>query len=237
MVVLNYARVILLFLTTSVTEHEDCLYFHRRRNSSVDISCESAQKEEKLFAFSLKRRLLQSREVLYLNKGNKPYFNITEDKDRITVHDKLDNHTVHLRISNLQGPDTDVYYCEFYYGDLPNPRNIPAKMEYFIHVQDISHEPCSCLSYLPLLYVISGAVCLLGVVVITFTSVYYCKWAKKKPEPVVPVYEEMTAVQTDKKKNNGCQMDITKLQDTNSSFSALLNKENLYVRPESTKCD
>lgn len=64
-----------------------------------------------------------------------------------------------------------------------------------------------------------------------------CKRAKKKPEPVVPVYEEMTGVRTDKKKINGCQMDITKLQDTNSSFSALLSKENLYVRPESTKCD
>ncbi|XP_056623970.1 cd7 antigen-like [Triplophysa dalaica] len=237
MVVLNYAQVILLFLTTSITVHEDCLYFHRRRNSSVDISCESSQKEEKLFAFSLKRRLLQSREVLYLNKGNTPYFNISEDKDRITVLDRMDNHTVHLRISNLQVPDTDVYYCEFYYGDLPYHKNIPAKMEYFIHVEDISHEPCSCISYLPLLYVISAAVCLLGVVVITFASVYYCKSAKKKPEPVVPVYEEMTGVRTDKKEINGCQMDITKQQDTNSSFSALLSKENPYVMPESTKCD
>lgn len=36
-----------------------------------------------------------------------------------------------------------------------------------------AHEPCSCLSYLPLLYVISAAVCLLGVLVITIASVYY----------------------------------------------------------------
>lgn len=129
-----------LTLTLFTSAHEGFLYFHRR-NSSVDILCESSQKEESLFAFSLKRRLLQPRQVLYLHKGSKPSFNITEDKDRITVHDRLDNHTVHLRISNLQGPDTDVYYCEFYYGELPSNRNIPGKMEYFIYVKDICRWP------------------------------------------------------------------------------------------------
>lgn len=141
-----------------------------------------------------------------------------------------------------------------------------------------AQEPCGCLSYLPLLYVISAAVCLLVFVVITFASVYHvritlfhicntlmqwhirvtkvgllavfgnpslylisfyiqCKWAKKKPPPTVPVYEEMSGVRPVKEKNTGCLMDITQLQDANSSVSALLSKENLYVRPESTKCE
>ncbi len=35
-----------------------------------------------------------------------------------------------------------------------------------------AHEPCNCSSYLPLLYVISGAACLLGVLVLTLTTAY-----------------------------------------------------------------
>lgn len=106
------------------------------RNSSIDISCESANKEEIPFAFSLNRRLLQSRRVLYLSKGLPSSINKSEDKDRIAVRDELDNHTVHLTISNLQGQDSDVYHCEFHYGDLPFDKNVPGKMEFFIYVED-----------------------------------------------------------------------------------------------------
>lgn len=74
---------------------------------------------------------------MYLSKGFPPFINKSEDKDRITVRDELDNHTVHLTISNLQGQDTDVYHCEFHYGDLPFDRNVPGKMEFFIYVEDL----------------------------------------------------------------------------------------------------
>lgn len=63
-----------------------------------------------------------------------------------------------------------------------------------------------------------------------------CKPAKKKPQLVVPVYEEMTGVRPVKEKTTSCQMDITKLQEANSSVSALLSKENLYVKSKSTNC-
>ncbi|KAG1926020.1 hypothetical protein F2P79_025124 [Pimephales promelas] len=68
--------------------------------------------------------------------GLLPTINKSEDKDRITVRDELYNHTVHLTISNLQGRDIDVYHCEFYYGSLPEDKNIPGKMEFFIYVED-----------------------------------------------------------------------------------------------------
>lgn len=127
-----------MLLTCShfTSAHGGIVYIHRVRNSSIDISCVSANKEENLFAFSLKRRLLQSREVMYLSKGNTPYINKSEDKDRITVRDELFNHTAHLTISNLQGQDTDVYQCEFHYGHLPYDKNIPGKIEFFIYVED-----------------------------------------------------------------------------------------------------
>ncbi|XP_043096927.1 cd7 antigen-like [Puntigrus tetrazona] len=225
-----FAHVLLFLITPSITAHGGIVYIHRVRNSSIDISCESAKKEEKPFAFSLKRRLLQSRRVLYLSKGFAPFINKSEEKDRITVRDELDNHTVHLTISTLQGQDTDVYHCEFHYGDLPYDQNVPGKMEFFIYVEDSSHEPCNCLSYLPLLYVISGAACLLGVLVFSLATAYYCKWLnRRKPQPVVPVYEEMAGVLPTKGKATSCHTDITKLDEANSSVAHLINKENFYV--------
>ncbi|XP_056102161.1 cd7 antigen-like [Rhinichthys klamathensis goyatoka] len=231
---LKYAHVVLLFLITpSVNAHGGIVYIHRGRNSSIDISCESTNKEGKPFAFSLKRRLLQSRRVLYLSEGLLPTINKSEDKDRITVRDELYNHTVHLTISNLQGRDIDVYHCEFYYGSLPEDKNIPGKMEFFIYVEDFSREPlpsCDCLSYLSLLYVISGAACLLGVLVFTLATAYCCKRPNgRKPQPVVPVYEEMTGVRPAKRKATSCQTDIAKLEEANSSVATLFSKENLYV--------
>lgn len=127
-----------MLLTCShfTSAHGGIVYIHRVRNSSIDISCESTIKEGKPFAFSLKRTLLQSRQVLYLSEGLLPTITKSEDKDRITVRDELYNHTVHLTISSLQGQDIDVYQCEFYYGSLPDDKNIPGKMEFFIYVED-----------------------------------------------------------------------------------------------------
>ncbi|XP_065144839.2 cd7 antigen-like isoform X2 [Paramisgurnus dabryanus] len=221
---LNQANVIFLVLTVSSVTDGDFLYISKTQNASVDIVCESANKKENLFAFSLTRKLLQSRQVLYLYKGRKAFINNSEDKDRITAQDKMDNHTVHLRISNLQGQDTDVYDCEFHYGGSPFDITVPGKMKFFIYVEDFSHEPCFGSSYLLLLYVISGAACLLGVMVVTFATIYCCKRPKRKPpQPMVPVYEEMTGVQHAKEK-------ATKLQETNNF---LLSKENYYEKPKS----
>lgn len=219
-----------LTLSHFTSAHGGIAYIHRVRNSSIDISCESAKKEEIPFAFSLKRRLLQSRQVMYLSKGITPFITKSEDKDRITVRDELDNHTVHLTISNLQGQDTDVYHCEFHYGDLPFDKNVPGKMEFFIYVENFSHEPCNCSSYLPLLYVISGAACLLGVLVFTLATAYCCKWLnRRKPQPVVPVYEEMAGVRPTKGKATSCRSEIAKLEEPNSTVAHLFSNENLYV--------
>lgn len=130
-----------LTLSNFTSGYGGIVYIHRVRNSSIDISCESAKKEENPFAFSLKRRLLQSRQVMYLSKGFQPFINKSEDKDRITVHDELDNHRVNLTISNLQGQDTDVYHCEFHYDALPYDKNVPGKMEFFIYVEDFCRWP------------------------------------------------------------------------------------------------
>ncbi|KTG44611.1 hypothetical protein cypCar_00021355 [Cyprinus carpio] len=225
----KYAHVVLLFLITpSVTGYGGIVYIHRVRNSSIDISCESAKKEENPFAFSLKRRLLQSRQVMYLSKGFQPFINKSEDKDRITVHDELDNHRVNLTISNLQGQDTDVYHCEFHYDALPYDKNVPGKMEFFIYIEDFSH--CNCSSYLLLLYVISGAACLLGVLVFTLAIAYCCKALnRRKPQPIVPVYEEMARVRPTKGKATSCHTDIAKLEEANSTVAHLFSNQNLYV--------
>ncbi|XP_051563350.1 uncharacterized protein LOC127446457 isoform X2 [Myxocyprinus asiaticus] len=211
---LKYTLVNLLFLIiNSVTAHGDVIYIRRVRNSSVDFSCESAKKEENLFAFSLKRKLLQPKPVLYLSKGLSEIINESVDKGRITVSE-LDNHTVHLRISNLQGWDTDVYYCEFHY----------------------AREPCSCSGYLLLLYVISAAACLLAVLVVTLITAYCCKLPKsRKPQPVVPVYEEMAGVRPAKGKATSRHLVISKQEVANGSVSTLLSKENLYVKSDSMK--
>ncbi|XP_051996818.1 cd7 antigen-like isoform X2 [Xyrauchen texanus] len=192
-------------------------------------------KEYKPFAFSLKRRLLQSRSVLYLSKGLSAFISGPVDKDRITVHDELDNHTVHLRISNLQRLDTDVYYCEFHYSDLPFDKNIPGKMEFFIYVEDLTHQTCSCLGYLLLLYVISGAACVLGLLVVTLITAYYCKFSNRKnPQHLVPVYEEMTGVRPAKGTATSRHVENTTLDE--EIDSTLLSKENIYAKSNSRKC-
>lgn len=57
-----------------------------------------------------------------------------------------------------------------------------------------------------------------------------CKWPnRRKPQPVVPVYEEMTGVRPTKGKATSRQTDIAKLEEANSSVATLLSNENHYV--------
>ncbi|TRY56375.1 hypothetical protein DNTS_034972 [Danionella cerebrum] len=220
------------FSSPSVTAHEDIFYNHRLRNSSIDISCISGikDKEDKPFGFTLKRRLLQSRRVLYLSRGLSPSINRPDEKKRIFVRDELENHTVHLTISNLQGQDTDVYHCQFHYGDLLYDRTVPGRTQFFIYVEDLSQEPCHCWSCLALLYVISGAVCLLGILVIAIATAYHCKSiSRRNLQMVVPVYEEMAGVQPTREKDIPSHIDLLKVEEGNSSGATFLHTPNLYV--------
>lgn len=52
---------------------------------------------------------------------------------------------------------------------------------------------------------------------------------RRKPQPVVPVYEEMAGVRPTKGKATRCHTDIAKPEEANSSVGHLFSNENLYV--------
>lgn len=52
---------------------------------------------------------------------------------------------------------------------------------------------------------------------------------RRKPQPIVPVYEEMARVRPTKGKATSCHTDIAKLEEANSSVGHLFSNENLYV--------
>lgn len=189
--------VVLLIVWSTVLVNGEVVYLSLKHNDSVELVCSSSEGDP--YALYLTRKWLKpKKEVLFVLKGEKPTFGPDETgKSRIRVVEGLDIGQVNVSISHLQGSDTDRYVCEFVYENLPTDYIKFGREEFFLYVADYVEKPCSCSSYPLLLYTIAGAVGLLLLIILGL-AVAYCGKTRngRKPQPAVPIYEEMAGLQS-----------------------------------------
>ncbi|KAG9350453.1 hypothetical protein JZ751_026816 [Albula glossodonta] len=93
------------------------------------------------------------------------------------------------------------------------------------------------LTYPPLLYAIAAAAGLLLLILLGLGASQGGKACKRgKPQPLVPIYEEMTAVQQANGKGQLCHLDPSHQEEADSSLyvnpQIKPRQENYYLRPE-----
>ncbi|KAL2087044.1 hypothetical protein ACEWY4_018103 [Coilia grayii] len=173
------------------------VYLSQTRNDSIELACLSTERNP--YGFYLRRKWLQpDKEVLFVYQSMAPsYAGSKTDSSRIRVVEALHAGQVNVTISNLSASDTDRYACEFVFASNPTDRVEPGRDDFLLYIADHTEQPCTCSSYHILLYAISGAVGLLLIIILGLT-VAYCGKARNgsKPQPPVPIYEEMAGLQS-----------------------------------------
>ncbi|KAG5279049.1 hypothetical protein AALO_G00105550 [Alosa alosa] len=194
---MEWRLVVWLIVLPPALVNGEVVYLSQKRNGSIELACLSTTSGP--FAFYLKREWLQpNKEVLFIHQGHDPTFGPDEtDRSRIRVFENLRSGQVNVSISHLQGSDTDRYICEFVFPDVTDDRKEPGRDKFLLYVADHVEQPCSCSSYPVLLYTIAGAIGLLLLIILGLT-VAYCGKARNgsKPQPAVPIYEEMAGLQS-----------------------------------------
>ncbi|XP_063058443.1 cd7 antigen-like [Engraulis encrasicolus] len=215
------------------------VYLSRASNDSIELACLSTASESssKPYAFYLRRKWLQKdQEVLFVHQGHAPtYINNKADGGRIRVVEALSAGQVNISISRLRGVDTDLYTCGFMVASNPLDREEPGQDEFLLYVADHIEKPCTCSSYPTVLYAISGAVGLLLIITLAL-SVAYCSKVccnGSKPQPpaaAVPIYEEMTGLQSGKEGSDKKAF-CDQLAGYGESQYAQPRRENPYSNP------
>ncbi|XP_030638695.1 cd7 antigen-like [Chanos chanos] len=200
-------------------------YISKQRNDSVEIHCAARESGGPPYGFSLKRNF-SNQQVLYLHSGDNPTFTNPADKERIRVHGELDRNMVNVTISQLQSGDTGIYNCEFFFDAKPRDRSVQGQTAFFLFVADDSNESCSCSSHESLLYAMSAAACLLLLLLVLLARAHFGRAAnRQKPQPMVPIYEEMAGVRPSNRKVT------SHLEEIDTSVYVGPRKENHYVNP------
>lgn len=116
----------------------DIEFLERPQGDSVEFYCISEFNASKPIGLYLKRKWLQpNREVLFMFTYQKPVFHL-DVKERIHVTGDPSTHRVNVTLSQLNGKDTDVYYCEFVFLDASSvDEKIPSNMEFFLYVDNV----------------------------------------------------------------------------------------------------
>ncbi|XP_062392332.1 cd7 antigen-like [Sardina pilchardus] len=196
---MEWCLVVWLIVLPPALVNGEVVYLSQKRNGSIEFACSTTSRDP--FAFYLRREWLEPiKEVLFIHEGQNPTFGPGETgRSRIRVFEDLPAGQVNVSISHLQGSDTDRYTCEFIFSGVPHDRMEPGRDTFLLYVADHGSDepPCSCSSYTVILYTIAGAVGLLLLVIIGLT-VAYCGKASNgsKPQPAVPIYEEMAGLQS-----------------------------------------
>ncbi|XP_036393022.1 cd7 antigen-like [Megalops cyprinoides] len=221
---------------------EDVLYFRRQEGESVDLPCEQGEKGTPPIGLYLKRTGLgPEKEVMFFS--DRPQVMDPADEDRIHVHGSLSANLLNVTISQLQRKDTALYYCQFVYNGHPKDEFMAGKKSFFLFVE-VEGIHCSCSSYPPLLYAISAAVGLLLLILICLGATQCCKSCKqRKPQTLVPIYEEMAGVQPANGKAPRSHLETLHQEETDHSMYASMNdnpqikqrQENHYVSPRGTR--
>ncbi|KAM9491509.1 cd7 antigen-like isoform 2-T2 [Salvelinus alpinus] len=175
----------------------DMEFLERTQGDSVEFYCISEFNASRPIGLYLKRKWLQpNQEVLFMYTEQKPSF-YDDVKERIHVTGDPSTHRVNVTINQLNGTDTDLYYCEFVFPDASSvDQKIPSNMEFFLYVDNVGVR-CSCTGYTPLLYALSAVVGLLLIFLMALGVAHYGKTRGDcvKPQPhQASTYEEMVGV-------------------------------------------
>ncbi|XP_015212071.2 cd7 antigen-like isoform X4 [Lepisosteus oculatus] len=221
----------------------DVVYLKRQEGGSVQISCLSQDRSTSSIGFYLRKKCQNpEKEVLFLRSGARDRTVSPSFRDRLQLEGEPRENELNVTISLLQHGDTGLYHCEFIYEGSPLDRHVSGERDFFVFVERA--EPvCSCSSYPPLLYAISGGMALLLLIVAVLFGAHYGKQCcRSKPRAPVPIYEEMSGAKSPRRRAPCSFPDSSLLQETDTSVYVNPHArppphENYYVSPSHVPAD
>ncbi|XP_015212068.2 cd7 antigen-like isoform X1 [Lepisosteus oculatus] len=212
-----------------------------REGDSAVIPCPAEGTDSFMDGFCLKRKRTGAEvEVLYHSREQRHNGHNGLHQSRLQFERELSTQTYKLTISNLQRNESALYSCELLRPGKQENKRILGRRTYFISVQ----EPvCSCSSYPPLLYAISGGMALLLLIVAVLFGAHYGKQCcRSKPRAPVPIYEEMSGAKSPRRRAPCSFPDSSLLQETDTSVYVNPHArppphENYYVSPSHVPAD
>ncbi|KAF7656052.1 hypothetical protein LDENG_00046890 [Lucifuga dentata] len=136
--------------------------------------------------------------------------------------------TYSLTLQQLQPEDSALYSCELLLHDRPHSRAGLGRRVFFVSVRG----QCGCSSYTTLLYALSAAVAVLFLLLVGCVVVYRNKaqWGVK-PQPQVPIYEEMAGVKPLNRKLVPHHLEEMDVAEYNNCPAKKSCRENHYESP------
>ncbi|XP_067115544.1 cd7 antigen-like [Osmerus mordax] len=122
-----------LILTFAVLVCGEVQVLNKSKGDSAILPCVHKNTSEKVIGLGLYRKWLQPGKVMYLSNSNAPHF--PNNEQRIDVKGKPESRQVEVSLAQLQGRDSDLYYCVFTIDGILY-KDVPGETEYFLHVSD-----------------------------------------------------------------------------------------------------
>ncbi|XP_022608093.1 uncharacterized protein LOC111227019 [Seriola dumerili] len=176
--------------------HADVIFRRLTKNQSLELSCSPQQDLGCPTGLHLYHRSSQSQTTLLSIAGDGEVRVNPEHRGRLQLCGGLDSPQVNVTISHLEHSDTGLYMWELTYGEELSPDLVLSAQKVFLLV-DGAGRLCQCSpSYPPLILTIFAAA---GLVMLTlgWLAAEKCVKARRhhRPQPPVPIYEEMTRKQ------------------------------------------
>ncbi|XP_019117441.2 uncharacterized protein LOC109139205 [Larimichthys crocea] len=186
---------ILFFIHLSKVSAE-LIFEHLMESQSLELSCSPQQEYGSLRGLHLYHRSAQSQTTLLSMAVNSEAKVDPQHRGRLQHSKGLDSLQVNVTISHLQPSDTGLYMWELSYREDSVDQIITSTQKVFLFVERTGRS-CQCSpSYGPVILIIFTTAALLLLTLI-WLAVEKCVKTKHhlRPQPPVPIYEEMTRKQ------------------------------------------
>ncbi|KAA8585007.1 hypothetical protein FQN60_003701 [Etheostoma spectabile] len=176
--------------------YTELIFRQLTETQSLELSCSPQLEHSSLTALHLYHRSAQSQTTLLsVAEGGKLRVD-PEHRGRLQICGGLDSLQVNVTMSHLQCRDTGLYMWELSYRENRSNQIILSAQKVFLLVEGTGRS-CQCsTSYSPLLLTIFTITGLL-LLTLSWLAIEKCVKARHRhrPQPPVPIYEEMTRKQ------------------------------------------
>ncbi|XP_023250959.1 uncharacterized protein LOC111645866 isoform X2 [Seriola lalandi dorsalis] len=157
--------------------HADVIFRRLTKNQSLELSCSPQQDLGRLMGLHLYHRSSQSQTTLLSIAGDGEHRVNPEHRGRLQLCGRLDSPQVNVTISHLEHSDTGLYMWELSYGEELSPDLVLSAQKVFL--------------------LVDGAAAGLVMLTLGWLAAEKCVKARRhhRPQPPVPIYEEMTRKQ------------------------------------------
>ncbi|KAJ8001947.1 hypothetical protein DPEC_G00174700 [Dallia pectoralis] len=133
-ILLRLTGVWAFFVSSTVIVSCEVQFMGKQTGDSVTFVCVADSNNSKPKGIYLKRKWLQHMEVMFMNPQNVPVVSSAFQQRLHVTQDPIMHSRVNVTIGQLQGNDTDLYYCQFVFTNDSSMFYVPGKEEYFLYV-------------------------------------------------------------------------------------------------------